>query len=420
MNENEMNPDEGFSVGFLEDQELLARHRAGDPNAYGELFAKHRRRAFGFAKQYSRSNEQSEDLVIEAFTRILGTIRRGKGPTISMGHYLASTIRTLAVSRSREDKHEFALDPQDVAEMYEREQFSLQKDPAMPLHTAGWLADAFNSLSTREQEVLWFRAVENIASKDIATKMGISTATATRVYQAATLELRKRFVALSIDASPTPECEEFRPQLMGLADENRPRRQDMPDGALKDHVEGCPYCQTLVSRLGATNRVLLSLVFLAGLGALAADALRTAPPASAEPLASKFAKPLLVMMIALPLVAIGVGVVGYLSSSQANEIGAEFTLGDEISGSASTLLRVGSCELNRVTLDGGELWRLSLTSPQCNAQVEYLGDGTGESTLLDTTATPRLRAAEIINAGDYRVTVSEGNLSERLLVSMVR
>lgn len=411
---------EAFSEGFLEDQELLARHRAGDPKAYGQLFAKHRRRAFAFANQYTRSADQSEDLVIEAFTKILTTISRGKGPTISMGHYLASTIRTIAVNESKEDKHEFTLDPQEVAELYEREQFAEHKDPAMPFNTAGWLSDAFNSLDTREQEVLWLRAVENMPSKEIAAIVGVSPSTATRLFRSATQMLREKFVVLSLSSAPTAECESFRAQLVELTREDRPRKHwDLPEGALGEHLESCLYCRTLVARLGATDRVLLSIVFLAGLGALAADALRTAPPASAETLASRFmsslATPLKIALLALPFVAVGIGALAFFASSQASEQVPSVTLAEQAPGSTSTLFRVGSCELIRVSVDNhSELWRLSSEDEECGVKIEYQGT----DLILDTAVIPDMRAVEITHAGTYTIALSEGAKTQRLAISV--
>ncbi|QIK63255.1 sigma-70 family RNA polymerase sigma factor [Leucobacter viscericola] len=402
---------QGYSEEFLDDQELLERHRSGDSAAFGLLFNKHRDRAYHYAFKYVNSEDRADDLVLEAFTRILETIRRGKGPTVSMGHYLASTIRNIAITNGANDRAETPSDPHELAERYEREQF---EDSGS---TAGWLAEAFNTLSARSQRVLWFRAIENLPSQQVAKEIGVSTSSASRIYQEAASELREHFVDVSVNASPDPACREFAPLLREMAEQKRRVRGKDLNQKLQDHLNSCPYCSIVATRLGASDRVLLSLIFLAGLGALAADALRSTPASAATmlPVALKVA------LVAVPIISVAV-IVGALFMP-ASSGDASVILGESGSESSNTLLRVGDCELAREPLDERtEAWRLSTEAKDCDVHIDYLGDEdrgrSTNATFMDTAQDSELRTREVNRPGQYAVTLTDGSKTVKATITV--
>ncbi|QIK63291.1 sigma-70 family RNA polymerase sigma factor [Leucobacter viscericola] len=408
-----------YTQEFLDDQDLLQRHRAGDPAAFGELFAKHRRFAYSRAWKYVATSDQADDLVVEAFTQILETIRRGKGPTISMSHYLISTIRSIARDEEREEKAEVALDPEDLARLYEGEHFAISG------YSAEWLSEAFNSLSARSQQVLWYRAVENIPSREIAELLGVSSATATRAYQSAAAELREQFVVRSVAASPNRACREYAPMLQEVARRKGRSRGVALSPGLREHLETCNRCVLVESRLRGSDRVLLSIVFLAGLGTLAAESLRSTPAsATAASLFASVGAPLKAAMVVVPLVA--AVVLGGVMWSPPLSDGMQVQLGESI-GAVSTLLRVGSCELQRQAVDvRTEVWSLSEDSASCNVKIEVVKAAESgannqdpvRTTVLDTTRSPRARALEVVRPGTYSVTLSDDTSAKKTAVNV--
>jgi DNA-directed RNA polymerase specialized sigma24 family protein len=66
--------------------ELLARARSGDDAAFEELFAEHADSARRLAVILA-GPDVADDLVSESFTRVLGLLRNGRGPTSNFRAY---------------------------------------------------------------------------------------------------------------------------------------------------------------------------------------------------------------------------------------------------------------------------------------------------------------------------------------------
>src|SRR5690349_10057829 len=55
------------------DSELISAVRNGQLGAYADLFTKHRAAAYNLARQLTRSQAQADDLVSDAFAKVLET-----------------------------------------------------------------------------------------------------------------------------------------------------------------------------------------------------------------------------------------------------------------------------------------------------------------------------------------------------------
>src|SRR4051794_957717 len=84
------------------DPELISDVRSGNLDAYGELFSRHADAACRLARQFARGSD-AEDLVSEAFTKVMGILADGGGPDIAFRAYLLAAIRRLHVDRVRKD-----------------------------------------------------------------------------------------------------------------------------------------------------------------------------------------------------------------------------------------------------------------------------------------------------------------------------
>src|SRR4051795_11075873 len=82
------------------DAELISAVRGGDVDAYGELFSRH----VGAARRLGRQlvpGPDVDDLVSEAFAKVLGLLQRGGGPDLAFRAYLLTAVRRLHVDRIR-------------------------------------------------------------------------------------------------------------------------------------------------------------------------------------------------------------------------------------------------------------------------------------------------------------------------------
>ena len=74
--------------------------RGGDQAAYGELFERHRDAATRLARQIAGSSD-ADDLVSEAFIKVLSVLSNGGGPDLAFRAYLLTAVRRLHVDKIR-------------------------------------------------------------------------------------------------------------------------------------------------------------------------------------------------------------------------------------------------------------------------------------------------------------------------------
>src|SRR5690606_3901578 len=84
----------------MSDEELISATREGNTDAYAELWKRHSAAALRAARQFT-SVAAADDLVAEAYLRILVVLQDGRGPTGAFRPYLFVTIRNLAIQVSR-------------------------------------------------------------------------------------------------------------------------------------------------------------------------------------------------------------------------------------------------------------------------------------------------------------------------------
>src|SRR5439155_16871993 len=151
-----------------EDQVLLARLRAGEDAAFGELFSRHADAVRRLARGLVNDRAEAEDLTAEAFFRVLQAIRRGAGPVDNVRGYLLIVARRVA--------WEWRLRRRDVPVSDEelRHRAGADPDTAGQAHERNLIARAFTSLPERWRSVLWKVEVEGERPAVVATNFGLS------------------------------------------------------------------------------------------------------------------------------------------------------------------------------------------------------------------------------------------------------
>ena len=86
------------------DAELIAEVRSGKIASYGTLYERHTGAAHNLARQLARSSSEADDLVSEAFAKVLDTLRGGKGPETAFRAYLLTALRHTAYDRTRKER----------------------------------------------------------------------------------------------------------------------------------------------------------------------------------------------------------------------------------------------------------------------------------------------------------------------------
>src|SRR3954464_9143927 len=81
-------PAQRADLGVLDDRELLARHAAGDREAFGELFRRHRDRLWAVALRTLGHPEEAADALQDA---LLSAFRAGRGGSAWRGDSAVAT-----------------------------------------------------------------------------------------------------------------------------------------------------------------------------------------------------------------------------------------------------------------------------------------------------------------------------------------
>jgi RNA polymerase sigma factor (sigma-70 family) len=245
------------------DADLVVATRSGDKSAFAELWARHYRSGIAVARSVS-PGQDPDDLVQEAYARIYQSILRGGGPTGSFRAYLFTSIRNTAAAwgRSRTDG---AMDLLETVE-----DPSTNEEATDAALDRSLTHNAFRSLPTRWQEVLWYTEIEQMKPADVAPLLGMKATAVAQLAFRAREGLREAWVQAHLRAvADGSECQWTIERLGAHARANLSRR-DLR--RVEMHLAGCARC-TIVSAEAkeVSNRLALVLLPLA-LGATGATA----------------------------------------------------------------------------------------------------------------------------------------------------
>ena len=166
--------------------------RGGDVAAYGTLFSRHVDAATRLARQLVRGSD-ADDLVSEAFVKVLNVLLGGGGPDVAFRAYLLTAVRRLHVDKVRSNQRLTTTD--DLTPFDPGVPFN---DTAVAGFEGGAAAKAFASLPERWQLVLWHLEVEGQKPADIAPLLGMSANSVSALAYRAREGLRQAFLTMHI------------------------------------------------------------------------------------------------------------------------------------------------------------------------------------------------------------------------------
>ena len=237
-----------MTVTTRSDAELLGRVRQGDDGALAELYVRHRASGVRLARSYG-AGADAEDLVNEAFERVMAALRRGRGPVDSFRPYLFVTIRRLASDRDGGDHGSLEEVPEVVV--------ATASEPDVDLTDRALVAEAFADLPDRWQTVLWHTAVEGRRPREVARAVGMPANTVAVLAHRARERLRQRYLQAHLLATCPAVCAPHRARLGAHVRGGLTRRHG---GAVDAHLAECADCRRLADELGDVNRLLARAV----------------------------------------------------------------------------------------------------------------------------------------------------------------
>jgi RNA polymerase sigma factor (sigma-70 family) len=245
------------------DDDLVEAARGGDDSAYATLWQRHVASGRRAARAVSPSVDP-DDLVSEAFTSILATIRGGGGPREGFRPYLFSTIRNIAASWGRRSKEQPLDDlderPADAA-----------VDMAEAVADRSVLAQAFRELPDRWRTLLWYLEVEGMKPREVAPLLGMSPNAVSALAYRAREGFRQAWLQAHVSDPRRPaECRWVCELLVAQENKKPVRRADRK--RLDAHLRECQACRIVAADIADVShklRMILLPLVLGGAGAVA-------------------------------------------------------------------------------------------------------------------------------------------------------
>lgn len=238
--------------GASADADLILRTRSGDADAFGELWQRHYPSGMSVARSITSSIDP-DDLVQEAYARIYQAIIKGGGPNGSFRAYLFTSIRNTAAAWGR-SRRETAMDElETVADPNSTEQAA---DEALDRSLT---AQAFRSLPTRWQEVLWYTEIERMKPAEVAPLLGMKAGAVSQLAFRAREGLREAWIQAHLrSAEPGSPCQWTIEHVGAYSRGNLSSRDQR---RLDQHIEDCARCTIVVAEAkDVSNRLALVLL----------------------------------------------------------------------------------------------------------------------------------------------------------------
>ncbi len=254
--------DNVFEPSRLSDAALVERVREGRGEAFAELFSRHYSSAVALARTIT-DRSTAEDVVAEAFEKLLQRIRAGGGPDSAFRPYLLQTVRTVAVDHARRSRRLVVVEDPELSAGG-----SAVADDSLfdTVYEKTTLARAFARLPERWQTFLWLSCVEGADRAEIARILGINPGGVSALGYRARDGLRRAYLGAHLGDAPTDACADVWPLLAG---EVQGGLSEIQRRRVAAHIDICDHCREAVIELEAIGSRLGALLAPLVLGAAA-------------------------------------------------------------------------------------------------------------------------------------------------------
>ena len=256
------------------DAELIAGVRAGESAAFGVLFERHGAAARRVASMYSGVPSDVDDIVSEAFARVLKALQQGDGPDMAFRAYLFTVVRRTGldvISKGKRTRLDEDMTTHDKALGYEKP----SDEPALDNFEQSVVADAFKSLPERWQVVLWYTEIEKKSPAEVAPLLGLSPNGVAALAYRAREALRQAYLQQHLATADNLDCLAVSEHLAAYVRGGLTKREHTK---VEAHVKSCDRCAALIGELEDVNRGLRSVIAPLILGLIGVGALETSLP----------------------------------------------------------------------------------------------------------------------------------------------
>lgn len=236
------------------DATLIEAVRKGNAGAYGALYARHVASAYNLARQLSHSRAGSDDLVSEAFAKVLETLKEGKGPDSSFRAYLLTALRHTAYDKTRRDrKIELSADVTATSGVSAEAVTVPWVDPAVAGLERSLAARAFQRLSERWQTVLWHTEIKGLSPAEVAPILGLTANGVSALAYRAREGLKQAYLQVYLADTSNEHCRTTVDRLGAWTRDGLSKREKAQVDA---HLDECVPCRALTAELADVNSTL--------------------------------------------------------------------------------------------------------------------------------------------------------------------
>lgn len=225
----------------LTDGELLEAVRAGNKNAYGILFSRHKDVALRVARRQTPDRHLAEDAVSETFAAVLTAIHGGSGPVGVFGPYLLSSVSRTVYRMNQRSMRETPVLDSAIPEVAVPEANSVLRE-----FDNAAAREAFKGLPARWREVLWYMEIEEMQPRNAGPLLGLSPNATVALHRRAKAGLRLAYLQQHVAASGFDDCRDLAAQIpahvLGMLRQSR-------KAALERHLESCEKCGTVLLQI---------------------------------------------------------------------------------------------------------------------------------------------------------------------------
>ncbi|WP_408897428.1 sigma-70 family RNA polymerase sigma factor [Nocardioides sp. R1-1] len=235
------------------DVDLLTLVREGDQHALATLYDLHRDAALRFARGLVTDPNLAEDLVADAFERVLRQVREGRGPQANFRAYLFTAVRNRYVDEVRRSAR---LTPvSDQPWVLEGEEVA---DPVDDLFDEDAATAALAQLPDSWRRVLWHVEVEGRPLADAAALLALSPTAASSLAHRAREGLKLAYLDHQLATRAADRSCQW--SLARLSQYVRGGLSPRAADKVQAHVAACASCTAALAGLEDTNRRLAALL----------------------------------------------------------------------------------------------------------------------------------------------------------------
>lgn len=232
-----------------DDEWLIKAVRGGNVAAYGELYVRHVGAAYNLARQLARSAIEVDDLVSEAFSKVLSSLQVGRGPDSAFRAYLFTALRHTAYDKTRRDRKVELIE--DVTTAVNPALVSVQFNDTASADLENELAaKALARLPERWQTVLWLTEIESKSPAEVGPKLGLTANGVSALAYRAREGLRQAYLQEHLVGATATRCQPTVDRLGAWTRRGLPTREAQQ---VRDHLTECGSCRALSLELAEIN-----------------------------------------------------------------------------------------------------------------------------------------------------------------------